>query len=137
MRHKLEQQLATKQEQWSGRGLDKLSVVALSALLDEVDDAAARIRAEQETRRRHARQTLMALIPLCPITHMPMQDPVVDPEGNTYERAAITRWLQTHATSPVTRAPLIVHQLVPNRALRTVIDHMGSATGGAVAGGLR
>ena len=30
---------------------------------------------------------------VCPLTHETMLDPVVDPEGNTYERAAIEDWL--------------------------------------------
>jgi uncharacterized small protein (DUF1192 family) len=54
---------------------------------------------------------------LCPITHDVMTDPVMDREGNTYERSAIERWLLTHNTSPITRNPLHSHHLVPNRAL--------------------
>eukprot|EP01047_Picozoa_sp_COSAG01_P029930 COSAG01_NODE_2069_length_8498_cov_5.965841_5_plen_154_part_00 len=83
MRHKLEQQLTTKEEQWSGCGLDKLGDVALSALLHDVDNAASRIRAEQETRRRHARQTLMALERdlMCPIGQDFYKDPVVAADG--------------------------------------------------------
>lgn len=50
-----------------------------------------------------------------------MVDPVQDPEGNTYERAAIEKWLESNDTSPITRSPLSVDQLTPNRALRNVI----------------
>jgi sacsin len=58
----------------------------------------------------------------CPITSELMADPVVDPEGNSYERRAIEEWLSEHsATSPVTRAPLTARQLVPNRALKDTI----------------
>jgi hypothetical protein len=46
-----------------------------------------------------------------------MADPVIDPEGNTFERAAITAWLLSNPTSPITRKPLSVNQLSPNRAL--------------------
>ena len=46
---------------------------------------------------------------------------MVDPEGNCYERAAIERWLSTNSTSPVTRSPLRIHQLYPNRALKQLI----------------
>lgn len=60
----------------------------------------------------------------CPITSMVMRDPVVDTEGNSYERAAIEEWLSRNATSPVTRQPLTKDQLKPNRALKDVIDHM-------------
>ena len=58
----------------------------------------------------------------CPITSELMTDPVVDPEGNSYERSAIEDWLGRSATSPVTRAPLLPNQLVPNRALKDAID---------------
>jgi hypothetical protein len=65
---------------------------------------------------------------ICPITGEPMRDPVVDREGNTYERAAIVDWLRRNPTSPITRNPLSVHDLVPNRAVRDlVIEHLGSA----------
>lgn len=51
-----------------------------------------------------------------------MTDPVIDPEGNTYEREAIEKWLSDNNTSPVTRNPLTVQQLVPNRTLKRMID---------------
>jgi hypothetical protein len=60
---------------------------------------------------------------VCPITAQAMVDPVMDPEGNSYERAAIHRWLARSATSPVTRAPLRLESLAPNRALRDAIGH--------------
>ncbi len=58
----------------------------------------------------------------CPITAETMKDPVIDPEGNSYERAAIEEWLARNATSPVTRAPLRACQLVPNRGLKCAIE---------------
>jgi hypothetical protein len=59
---------------------------------------------------------------VCPLTHEIMLDPVVDPEGNTYERAAIEDWLAQNASSPVTRSPLQISQLAPNRVLKEIID---------------
>jgi hypothetical protein len=38
---------------------------------------------------------------LCPITHKLMTDPVIDPNGNRYERAAIENWVKQHSTSPI------------------------------------
>jgi SUMO ligase MMS21 Smc5/6 complex component len=35
---------------------------------------------------------------ICPITHTLIYDPVLTVQGNVYERAAITEWLQTHTT---------------------------------------
>ena len=59
----------------------------------------------------------------CPITHDIMQDPVVDGDGVSYERYAITQWLGKHNTSPVTRNKLTVDQLRPNRALKELIQN--------------
>ena len=55
---------------------------------------------------------------LCPITKNPMIDPVIDHEGNSYEKEAIIEWLKIKNISPITRNPLYIEQLVPNRALQ-------------------
>ena len=57
----------------------------------------------------------------CPITGDLFQDPYIDHEGNTYERNAILEWLREHGTSPITRNPLRLEQLTPNRALKDLI----------------
>ena len=63
-----------------------------------------------------------------------MSEPVVDPEGNSYERAAIGEWLSRKGTSPVTRSPLDSRDLAPNRALQHAIEqHTRAAAGGAAA----
>ena len=36
----------------------------------------------------------------CPITGDLMKDPVSEPEGHTYERDAIMKWLSKNNTSP-------------------------------------
>lgn len=51
-----------------------------------------------------------------------MRDPVIAPDGYSYERAAITQWLAANPVSPITRAPMTTADLVPNRALRTTIE---------------
>jgi len=54
----------------------------------------------------------------CPITLQEIVDPVVGPDGHTYERSAIQQWLDAgHRTSPVTREPMTSTQLITNRAL--------------------
>ncbi|CAF4911889.1 unnamed protein product, partial [Rotaria socialis] len=58
---------------------------------------------------------------ICPITHELMVDPVIDGDGNSYERGAIEDWLQRNGTSPITRVPLLASDLRPNRALKTAI----------------
>jgi Mg-chelatase subunit ChlD len=64
-----------------------------------------------------------------------MTDPVVDHEGNSYERSAIVLWLSRNATSPVTRAPLSLDHLIPNRALKEMIQEAVAAAAEATTGG--
>ena len=58
----------------------------------------------------------------CSITHEMMNDPVVDNDGNSYERDAIEKWLHNHSTSPITRSLLSIQQLRPNRGLKSAIE---------------
>lgn len=58
----------------------------------------------------------------CPISLMPMKDPVSDVSGMTYERADIESWFaHGNRTSPLTRRPLARLDLVPNHSLRQII----------------
>ena len=58
---------------------------------------------------------------VCPITAEIMTDPVSTVDGFTYERAAITEWLRTKDTSPVTGTTLESKTLIPNLSLRSMI----------------
>ena len=53
-----------------------------------------------------------------------MRDPVVAADGHSYERSAITKWLSESPTrlSPVTGLPLQNAHLIPNHALRMLVD---------------
>lgn len=69
---------------------------------------------------------------LCPITQEEMKDPVIARDGITYERTAIEKWFSLgHDTSPMTRQILTSHALIPNIALRAMIQEAG--TGGSAA----
>ncbi len=61
-------------------------------------------------------------IPICPITQETIVDPVIDLEGNTFEKSAIIQWLVNNKTSPITRNYLDIKHLVPNRAILEVIE---------------
>ena len=50
-----------------------------------------------------------------------MQDPVITSDGHTFERVAITEWLQGRNASPKTGATLPNNNLIPNIALRNRI----------------
>jgi len=59
---------------------------------------------------------------ICPITQVTMVDPVLASDGRTYERSAITEWLRTHSTSPITRETMHQQSLTPNYALKSMIE---------------
>jgi hypothetical protein len=61
---------------------------------------------------------------ICPLTMDIMYDPVLDHEGNTYERRAIMEWLRHKGNSPVSRQPLNDKMLIPNNALRETIHEL-------------
>merc|ERR1711865_597726 len=58
----------------------------------------------------------------CPITHAVMHDPVVDINGDTYERTAIEEWISRNKSSPITREAMERTDLRPNRTLRETIE---------------
>ena len=69
----------------------------------------------------------------CAITRCVMTDPVIDPEGHSYERSAIEDWLTRSRTSPVTRTALKPEDLIPNRALRESIEEYRASVDGSAA----
>ena len=65
---------------------------------------------------------------LCPLTLSIMMEPVLDGQGNSFEKKAILKWLKKNTISPISRRPLHEGMLIPNHALREVIhEYMGPA----------
>lgn len=60
----------------------------------------------------------------CPITKLPMKDPVMALDGYSYERAAITRWFKSEQKSPYTNARLPDISVIPNHNLRNLISEI-------------
>lgn len=58
----------------------------------------------------------------CPLSLEIMQDPVLTEVGSCYERANIEKWLRSRRTDPMTNLILPSPLLVPNRALRALIQ---------------
>ena len=50
-----------------------------------------------------------------------MAHPVSCADGHVYEREAISHWLLTHSTSPVTNLPLAHKMLAPAFVLQAII----------------
>jgi hypothetical protein len=59
---------------------------------------------------------------MCPITLDYFTDPVIAADGFTYDRSAITQYLKTNNTSPLTRKKLKHKNLIPNKLLRFEIQ---------------
>ena len=59
---------------------------------------------------------------LCPLTLALFHDPVVAEDGHTYERNAIETWIQKNGTSPITRKPILLTNLIPNYTVKKIID---------------
>ncbi len=62
---------------------------------------------------------------ICPITMKIMEDPVICPEGQSFEREAIEIWLSKNETNPLTRTHLTRDMLIPNISLRNAIQQLG------------
>ena len=58
----------------------------------------------------------------CPISHELMVDPVFTASGQTYERESIATWLRTKQTDPISNARQPNKKLVPNIAMRKLIN---------------
>ena len=54
-----------------------------------------------------------------------MRDPVITPDGQTYEQDNIKRYLLKYNNlCPITRVPLDLKKLVPNRVVRSAVEEM-------------
>lgn len=62
---------------------------------------------------------------ISPIYYGIMKDPCIAPDGHTYERADIVKWMNEHGTSPITRMPMTAAQLYTNKALQGLINRNG------------
>lgn len=60
----------------------------------------------------------------CPMTHERFVDPVIARDGITYERASIEEWFLSNDTSPMTGVVLEDKALIPNVALRNLVDRL-------------
>ena len=59
---------------------------------------------------------------ICPINLTIMKDPVIMPDGQTYERKAIEKALKISPLSPITKKPLSMEDATTNYALKSMIE---------------
>jgi serine/threonine protein kinase len=63
---------------------------------------------------------------VCPITYSLFSDPVIAEDGHTYERSAITNWIELNGTSPLTRTAITIEGLRPNHLVRSLVKEFQS-----------
>ena len=61
---------------------------------------------------------------LCPITRQEMTNPYISTDMQSYERTAISMWLDKRRISPITRAPMEMHCLMPDYSMSRLISSM-------------
>jgi len=59
---------------------------------------------------------------VCPITQEIMEDPVITPQGMSFDRKAIIDWLSRNQRCPLTKKPLKKEDLITNYALKSSIQ---------------
>ena len=58
---------------------------------------------------------------VCFITNQLFDNPVMTPEGNTYERHAILKHIENTHTDPISNTPLLSSDLIPNHAIADAV----------------
>ncbi|OQE89414.1 hypothetical protein PENNAL_c0014G00453 [Penicillium nalgiovense] len=66
------------------------------------------------------------------ITFEIMHDPVITPSGVSFDRLAITKYVEKAGVDPLTRAPISVHDLKSNKALKAASAEFLAKNGWAV-----
>lgn len=62
---------------------------------------------------------------LCPITHDNIKEPVICPDGHTYEREALEKWVRENGKSPVNPSlPVSLDQIFPNYAISSLLTQV-------------
>eukprot|EP00831_Metopus_contortus_P058646 TRINITY_DN50781_c0_g1_i1.p1 TRINITY_DN50781_c0_g1~~TRINITY_DN50781_c0_g1_i1.p1 ORF type:complete len:144 (+),score=34.49 TRINITY_DN50781_c0_g1_i1:466-897(+) len=59
---------------------------------------------------------------MCPIVYSIFKEPVIAEDGHTYEKQAITQWLQTHRCSPLTREPMGKKLFVDYKTKQVILE---------------
>ena len=58
----------------------------------------------------------------CCLTQKIFTDPVITPDGNTYERSAIEEHIGREKTEPLSGKPLTVDELIPMKSLQQAAE---------------
>jgi len=107
----------------------QLTLQRIQAEADEAQTEAATNRTECDSLRQIAEAGQRRLDQIrqelhCPILHDLMHDPVMTPDGHTYERSAVSRWLVENRISPLTGLDMPSQQLLPNLVVSRIAQCM-------------
>jgi hypothetical protein len=58
----------------------------------------------------------------CPLSYELLTDPVIDPCGHTFEKSYIVGWLNINPICPLSKHPLSLANLVPNRVAQDAAE---------------
>lgn len=58
----------------------------------------------------------------CPISTEIIKNPIITPDGFTYEKQELKNWIKIHGNEPITHTPLSENQLTYNFAFKKVLD---------------
>lgn len=121
---------------WDGRHSTAMDGDNESSDDDDASDSADNV-AEREAYEKEDDDAAepLAGMPSCPITGLPMRDPVVAADGHSYERKAIMRWFKKSNMSPITREELPHKHVVPNYMLLSTLQKENNAAGGDASTG--
>ena len=59
----------------------------------------------------------------CPISCNIMENPVITPDGNTFDKKYLLKWVNKNKNCPLTRQKLDISSLIPNKAIKICIDY--------------
>ena len=99
------------------------AMAAAQAAAEAAAEAAAMaVVAEEKLSRLEQRQQRLSNSLECPITCERFKDPVLAPDGHTYERRAIETWLAKHGSSPLSGEPMPEGKMRPNFIVRGLLE---------------
>jgi hypothetical protein len=62
----------------------------------------------------------------CPISLEIMEDPITTQYGDTFDKKSLLTWLEKNKYCPLSRRPINIDYLIPNKALKMCIEHYRS-----------
>jgi len=103
------------------RTLALASLIEMVGSSDELDEAMIK-EVDRMVQLIHFKRNIVHKWIRCPISGEIMDDPVIGPDGYSYERKNIENWIFENDTSPMTDEPLKHKELVSNHQLRGQIQ---------------